>query len=160
MYICYMVIIMWENAPSHVCRGGDLRGLSFCCPPVKGCPIYNSLSILKMTPEEFVKIKENFGKKTRLGEGKNTCFGSLVWCCKITKPCPYRDSEMLRIGMGEDEYMELKKELSKEIIKNSKFFKEAVDFFKEKGMPVEIVEDALVESGDLREAYEIIVNRQ
>ena len=25
----------WEDAPSHICRGGDVRGLAFCCPPVK-----------------------------------------------------------------------------------------------------------------------------
>ncbi|MBP8707064.1 MAG: methanogenesis marker 9 domain-containing protein, partial [Methanobrevibacter sp.] len=24
----------WEDAPSHICRGGDKRGLAFCCPPV------------------------------------------------------------------------------------------------------------------------------
>ena len=24
----------WEDAPSHICRGGDIRGLAFCCPPM------------------------------------------------------------------------------------------------------------------------------
>ena len=147
---------MWENAPSHVCRGGDLRGLAFCCPPVKGCPIYNALNVLKMTPQEFIKIKEDFGKKTRLGEGKNTCFGSLVWCCKITKPCPFRDSDLLRIGMGEDEYMELKKELAEEILKNSKFFEEAVEFFEKKGFKKEDIEKALLETVDLKKAFDML----
>ncbi len=144
---------MWDNAPSHVCRGGDLRGLAFCCPPIKGCPIHNLLNILRMTPHEFINIKENFGKKTRLGEGKNTCFGSLVWCCKITKPCPFRDDEMLKINMSEDEYMNLKKELAEEIIKNSKFFEEAVSFFEKKGYKRDAIEKAILETGDLREAY-------
>ena len=31
--------MVWENSPSHICRGGDVRGLAFCCPPVKPCPI-------------------------------------------------------------------------------------------------------------------------
>ncbi len=147
---------MWENAPSHICRGGDLRGLAFCCPPIKRCPVHHALNILKMTPEEFIKIKEDFGKKTRLGEGINTCFGSLVWCCKITKPCPFRDSEMLRINMGEDEYMELKKELAEEILKNSKFFEEGVSFFEKKGFKKELAEKAILETGDLKKAYDYL----
>ncbi len=113
---------MWENAPSHICRGGDLRGLAYCCPPIKGCPIHKALNILQITPEKFIKIKEDFGKKTKLGLGKNTCFGSLVWCCKITKPCPYRDREMEKYGISKEEYMRLKKELSYEILKNSPIF--------------------------------------
>ena len=42
-YIYYLQIrgktMVWENSPSHICRGGDVRGLAFCCPPVKPCPI-------------------------------------------------------------------------------------------------------------------------
>ena len=38
-YIYYLQIrgktMAWENSPSHICRGGDVRGLAFCCPPVK-----------------------------------------------------------------------------------------------------------------------------
>jgi len=147
---------MWENAPSHVCRGGDLRGLAFCCPPVKSCPTHQALNALKMTPEEFVKIKDEFAKKTNLGKGGQTCFGSLVWCCKITKPCPFRDSEMMRAGISEDEYMELKKQLAEEIIKKSKLFEEAVSTFESKGISKEVAEKAILETGDLRKAYEII----
>jgi len=29
----------WYNCPKHICSGGDLRGLAFCCPPVKHCPV-------------------------------------------------------------------------------------------------------------------------
>jgi len=144
------VIIMWKDAPSHICRGGDLRGLAFCCPPVKNCPIYDALRILKMTPEEFVKIKEEFGKKTKLGEGKGTCFGSLVWCCKISKPCPFRDNALMRIGMSKEEYMKLKEKLAQEILRKSKFFKETVEFLEKKGFKKEDVERLLLETGDLR----------
>jgi hypothetical protein len=33
----------WYNAPSHICRGGDLRGLTWCCPPIKDCSIHLAL---------------------------------------------------------------------------------------------------------------------
>jgi len=106
----------WEDSPSHVCRGGDKRALAFCCPPVKPCPIIYALEDAKLTPQEYVKIKEKFGEKTRLGYGEGTCFGSLVWCCKPSKPCPLRDMILRRIDMTEDEYMKLKKELSEELV--------------------------------------------
>ena len=107
----------WEDAPSHICRGGDIRGLAFCCPPVKPCPIMNALREVGLTPQEFLEIKQKFAKETRLGEGPATCFGSLVWCCKTSKPCPLRDMTLNQIGMSEDEYMNLKKQLSEEILK-------------------------------------------
>ena len=107
----------WEDAPSHICRGGDVRGLAFCCPPVKPCPVLNALQQVNLTPQEYIEIKTQFAKETRLGEGAGTCFGSLVWCCKTSKPCPLRDMTLNQIGMTEDEYMNLKKQLSEEILK-------------------------------------------
>lgn len=106
----------WEDSPSHVCRGGDKRALTFCCPPVKPCPIIYALEDAKLTPQDYIRIKEKFGEKTRLGHGEGTCFGSLVWCCKPSKPCPLRDMVMRRIDMTEDEYMRLKKQLSEELV--------------------------------------------
>ena len=47
----------WEDAPSHICRGGDKRGLAFCCPPVKPCPILNALDEVNLTPQEYIDIK-------------------------------------------------------------------------------------------------------
>ena len=106
----------WEDAPSHVCRGGDKRAMAFCCPPVKPCPIVFALEDAGISAQEYVEIKENFGKKTRLGEGEGTCFGSLVWCCKPSKPCPLRDMVLRRINMSTDEYMDLKHQLSEELV--------------------------------------------
>lgn len=102
----------WEDAPSHICRGGDVRGLAFCCPPVKPCPILNVLGEVNLTPQDYIDIKTQFAKETKLGEGAGTCFGSLVWCCKLSKPCPLRDMTLRNIGMSHDEYLDLKKELS------------------------------------------------
>ncbi len=98
--------MVWENSPSHICRGGDVRGLAFCCPPVKPCPIMGALK----------EVGLKFARETRLGEGPATCFGSLVWCCKTSKPCPLRDMTLNQIGMSEEEYMDLKKQLSEVIL--------------------------------------------
>lgn len=106
----------WEDAPSHICRGGDKRGLAFCCPPVKPCPILNALDEVNLTPQEYIDIKTEFAKETKLGEGTGTCFGSLVWCCKPSKLCPLRDITLKNIGMTHDEYLDLKKELSDKLV--------------------------------------------
>jgi putative methanogenesis marker domain 9 len=108
--------MVWEDSPSHVCRGGDKRALAFCCPPVKPCPVIYALEDAKLTPQEYIEIKEKFAEKTKLGQGEGTCFGSLVWCCKPSKPCPLRDMVMRRIDMSVDEYMGLKKQLSEELV--------------------------------------------
>lgn len=108
--------MVWDDAPSHVCRGGDSRALAFCCPPVKPCPILHALDDVKLSPQEYMDIKENYAKNTRLGEGAGTCFGSLVWCCKTSKPCPLRDMVLRNIDMSVDEYLTLKKQLSEALV--------------------------------------------
>ncbi|WP_409200550.1 methanogenesis marker 9 domain-containing protein [Methanobrevibacter sp. DSM 116169] len=104
--------MVWNDAPSHVCRGGDVRGLAFCCPPVKPCPVMRALDEVNISPQDYIDIKNKFANETRLGEGPRTCFGSLVWCCKPSKPCPLRDMTLNQIDMSQDEYLQLKKELS------------------------------------------------
>jgi len=116
--------MVWDDSPSHVCRGGDKRAITFCCPPVKPCPILYALEEAGLTPQDYIEKKEEFGKKTRLGYGEGTCFGSLVWCCKPSKPCPLRDMVMRKIEMSTDEYMELKKQLSEELVGETKLFDE------------------------------------
>ena len=106
----------WEDSPSHVCRGGDKRALSFCCPPVKPCPVIYALEDAELTAQKYVEIKEKFAEETKLGQGEGTCFGSLIWCCKPSKPCPLRDMVMRRIDMSVDEYMDLKKQLSEQLV--------------------------------------------
>lgn len=107
----------WCNAPKHICAGGDLRGLAYCCPPVKHCAVLNALKKAGMTPEEFVEKKLLLAKGTPLEKGDGTCFGSLVWCCKITKLCYLRDAAMAKIGLSGKEYMELKKKLAEDLLK-------------------------------------------
>jgi putative methanogenesis marker domain 9 len=108
----------WYNAPKHICSGGDLRGLAFCCPPVKHCPLLGALKKTGMSPEEFVEKKLSLARGTPLQHGDGTCFGSLVWCCKITKPCYLRDAALSRIGLSGPEYMALKKKLAEDILKS------------------------------------------
>ncbi|MBI5680214.1 MAG: methanogenesis marker 9 domain-containing protein [Methanobacterium sp.] len=149
----------WENSPSHVCRGGDKRALTFCCPPVKPCPIIYALEEVNISSQEYIAKKEEFGRKTRLGQGEGTCFGSLVWCCKPSKPCPLRDMVMRKVDMSVEEYMELKKQLSEEIVgastsSNEEEVKALVDAF---DVPEEEANSVLKECGnDLRMAAKIL----
>ncbi|WP_319506896.1 methanogenesis marker 9 domain-containing protein [uncultured Methanolobus sp.] len=111
----------WYNAPKHVCRGeGDLRGLAFCCLPVKPCPVHNSIKKLGYSAQEFADTKMEFVKGTMLEYGDSTCFGSLAWCCKISKRCYLRDGVLETLGLSDAEYMRLKKELADYIIDNAK----------------------------------------
>jgi TIM-barrel protein len=111
----------WYNAPKHVCRGeGDLRGLAFCCLPVKPCPVHNTIAKLGYSAQEFADIKNEFAKGTMIEYGDSTCFGSLVWCCKISKPCYLRDGVLETLGLSDSEYMRLKKELADYILDHAK----------------------------------------
>lgn len=109
-------LIGWYNAPSHICRGGDLRGLTWCCPPIKDCPVHSALARANLSPEKFARIKLGFGKGTKLEVGSTTCFGSMVWCCKFNKPCYLREDSMAENNLDYLEYTQLKKKLSEEII--------------------------------------------
>jgi tRNA-dihydrouridine synthase B len=111
-------LLGWYNAPSHICRGGDLRGLTWCCPPIKDCPVHGALARANLSPEQFARIKLGFGKGTKLEIGSTTCFGSMVWCCKFNKPCYLREDSMAENKMDYKEYIQLKKKLSEEIKRN------------------------------------------
>ena len=115
----YDSISGWGNAPKHICAGGDLRGLAFCCPPVKHCPVLGALKKAGMSPEEFVARKLALARGTPLEKGEGTCFGSLVWCCKASKMCYLREAAMQKIGLSDKEYMELKKKLAEDLLRPS-----------------------------------------
>ncbi len=108
----------WYNAPSHICRGGDLRGLTWCCPPIKECPVHGALARANISPEKFARIKLDFGKDTKLEKGSTTCFGSMVWCCKSNKACYLREDSMAENKLDSREYTQTKKKLSDEIMRN------------------------------------------
>ncbi|MFB2622635.1 methanogenesis marker 9 domain-containing protein [Methanothermobacter sp. KEPCO-1] len=150
--------MVWSDAPSHVCRGGDKRALTFCCPPVKPCPIMIALEEAGLTPQDYIEIKESFARNTRLGEGQGTCFGSLVWCCKPSKPCPLRDMAMKRINMTTEEYMELKKRLSEELVGTSEPDTDSVKALAEAfEVSLDEAREALAEAdNDLRTAMKIL----
>lgn len=110
----------WYNAPKHICAGGDLRALAFCCLPVKPCALHGALKQAGISAEEFMKIKTEFARNTPIEYGEGTCFGSMTWCCKITKPCFLRDSALTSSGLSDVEYMQIKKRLSEYILKHRK----------------------------------------
>jgi TIM-barrel protein len=107
----------WYNAPKHICGGGDMRALAFCCLPVKACALHAALKQAGMSAEEFMKLKTELVRGTLLEPGNGTCFGSMAWCCKITKPCFLRDSALTQTGLSDVDYMALKKKMSEYIMK-------------------------------------------
>lgn len=107
----------WYNSPKQLCRGGDIRSLTFCCMPVKQCALIPALKRIGMSPKEFNDLKLSLVKDTPLASGDSTCFGSLAWCCKSSTPCMFRDMSLKRVGLSHSEYMRLKHHLSKEIMK-------------------------------------------
>lgn len=117
----FQEITGWYNAPKHICRGqGDLRGMTFCCLPVKPCAVHNKAKQLGFSPREFANLKMEFVKGTPLEYGDSTCFGSLAWCCKITKPCFMRDGVLDLIDLSPQEYMKLKKQMADYILDHAK----------------------------------------
>jgi len=106
----------WYNSPKQLCRGGDIRALTFCCMPVKECPLIPTLERIGMPREEYIKMKLDAVKGTPLDTGVQTCFGSLAWCCKISSPCMFRNMTLKQAGISTKEYMRLKRELSDTIM--------------------------------------------
>lgn len=102
----------WYNSPKQLCRGGDLRALTFCCMPVKDCPLIPALSRIGLSKEEYIRLKLDSVKGTPLEGGPHTCFGSLAWCCKTSSPCMFRDMTLAQDGIPKKEYMRRKRELS------------------------------------------------
>jgi tRNA-dihydrouridine synthase B len=106
----------WYNSPKQLCRGGDVRSLTFCCMPVKECPLIPALNRIALPKEDYIRMKLDAVKGTPLEGGKQTCFGSLSWCCKTSSPCMFRDMTLKTSGVSKKEYMRLKRDLSDTIM--------------------------------------------
>jgi len=107
----------WYNSPKQLCRGGDLRSLTFCCMPVKQCPLMPALKKAGMSPKEYHDLKVKLVENTPLASGSSTCFGSLAWCCKGSTPCMFRDISIKKEGITLADYMRYKRRLSEKIMK-------------------------------------------
>jgi predicted metal-binding transcription factor (methanogenesis marker protein 9) len=118
----------WEiNAPVPICMGGDYRALTFCCKPGYSltfgfkCKRDKVLAELSLSPEEFIKIKENFSKENNW-DSEIVCFGSISYCCMRSGGCERRDLALKRRypDLEFDEIMKLyfikKRELAKRIL--------------------------------------------
>ncbi len=106
----------WYNSPKQLCRGGDIRALTFCCMPVKDCPLIPTLNRIGIGKKDYMTLKLSSVKGTPLETGPQTCFGSLAWCCKTSSPCMFRDMTLRQTGLSKKEYMQLKHELSEKIM--------------------------------------------
>ncbi len=108
----------WYNSPKQLCRGGDIRSLTFCCMPVKSCPLIPTLDKIGMTKDEYMALKQEAVENTPLNEGKHTCFGSLAWCCKDSSPCMFREMTIRQVGIDNREYMRQKHILADKILRH------------------------------------------
>ncbi len=106
----------WYNSPKQLCRGGDIRALTFCCMPVKECPLIPTLERIGMPREDYIRMKLEAVRGTPLEHGSQTCFGSLAWCCKNSSPCMFRTMTLKQHKISAKEYMRLKRELSETIM--------------------------------------------
>jgi len=106
----------WYNAPKQLCRGGDVRSLTFCCMPVKHCPLLPFLDNIGLSRDEYMQIKREAVKDTPLDGGRTTCFGSLAWCCKSSSPCMLREVSMKEAGIDTAAYMREKRLLAEKIM--------------------------------------------
>lgn len=106
----------WYNAPKQLCRGGDIRALTFCCMPVKNCPLLPTLEKIGMSRDDYLKMKQEAVMGTPLAEGKNTCFGSLAWCCKASSPCMFRNMTLQKMGISIQDYMRYKHRLADKLM--------------------------------------------
>jgi len=117
----------WNNAPIHICMDADYRGLTFCCKPGHSltfgfkCKRDLTLKELGLSPEEFIRIKEEFSKENNW-DSEVVCFGSISYCCMRRGGCPRRDIALSKRypNMPLEEIMKIyfqkKKELSKRIL--------------------------------------------
>ena len=118
----------WERiAPIPICMGGDFRALTFCCKPgfsltfAFKCKRDEILKELKLTPEEFMNIKDQYSRENNW-DSELVCFGSISYCCMRRGGCPRRDLALTKRypNLTKDEFMKVyfqkKKELSKRIL--------------------------------------------
>lgn len=106
----------WYNSPKQLCRGGDIRALTFCCMPVKNCPLIPTLEKLGVSRDAYIAMKLGFVEGTPLAGGNQTCFGSLAWCCKDSSPCMFRDITIRQEGLSNGQYMRMKRQLAEKLM--------------------------------------------
>ncbi len=118
----------WErDAPIPLCMGGDYRALTFCCKPGYSltfafkCRRDEKLGELGLSPEDLIKIKEEFSKENNW-DSEVVCFNSLSYCCMRRNGCSRRDMALAEKypNMTVEDimmiYFKKKKELSKRIL--------------------------------------------
>jgi len=124
-------VLGWKNAPIHICMDADYRGLTFCCKPGHSltfgfkCKRDEAIKELGISPEEFIKIKEEFSKDNDW-DSDLVCFGSISYCCMRRGGCPRRDPALEKSysDKTKEEYMKIyyekKKQLAKKILESVK----------------------------------------
>ncbi len=76
----------WYNSPKQLCRGGDIRALTFCCMPVKECPLIPVLSRIGLSRDEYVRLKLDSVKGTLSTEDRIPVLQALRGAAKHPRP--------------------------------------------------------------------------
>jgi len=48
---------------------------------------------------------------------KETCFGSLAYCCSLDKECDSRDNVLKKLNLSKKEFLKLKENFDRELFK-------------------------------------------
>ncbi len=70
-----------------------------------------TFTMLKKIKDKKVKTKSDF-KKAFSG----LCYGSIAFCCDITKPCLFRNSVLHALGISLKDYSKIKKKWNDEFV--------------------------------------------
>jgi predicted metal-binding transcription factor (methanogenesis marker protein 9) len=106
-----------ENIP-HLCEGGVLASIVFCCDPRKvRCPlIQKALNELGLTLDQYLSVVEKLGVPLQAFDG--TCHGNLAFCPSLTHISRDRDEFLYNKLWTVEMYLKYKFRILKTLLNN------------------------------------------
>jgi predicted metal-binding transcription factor (methanogenesis marker protein 9) len=106
-----------ENTP-HLCEGGALASIVFCCDPRKvRCPlIQRALNELGLTLDQYLSVVEKLGVTLQTFDG--TCYGNLAFCPSLTHVSRDRDEFLCGKMWTVEMYLKYKFRILKTLLSN------------------------------------------
>jgi predicted metal-binding transcription factor (methanogenesis marker protein 9) len=115
-----MFMFSWrdlENIP-HLCEGGVLASIVFCCDPRKvRCPlIQKALNELGLTLDQYLSVVEKLGVPLQTFDG--TCYSNLAFCPSLTHVSRDRDEFLYNKMWTVEMYLKYKFRILKTLLNN------------------------------------------
>uniref|UniRef100_A0A7J2U5L1 Ribbon-helix-helix protein, CopG family n=1 Tax=Ignisphaera aggregans TaxID=334771 RepID=A0A7J2U5L1_9CREN len=106
-----------ENTP-HLCEGGVLASIVFCCDPRKvRCPlIQKALNELGLTLDQYLSVVEKLGVPLQTFDG--TCYSNLAFCPSLTHVSRDRDEFLYNKMWTVEMYLKYKFRILKTLLNN------------------------------------------